>query len=39
MGLYICKNIIEAHGGTISAVNNSNGKGALFRFTLPVKSN
>ncbi|MCJ7636163.1 MAG: HAMP domain-containing histidine kinase, partial [Nitrososphaeraceae archaeon] len=39
LGLYICKNIIEAHGGRISAVNNSNGKGALFRFTLPVKSN
>ncbi len=39
LGLYICKNIIEAHGGSISAVNNSNGKGALFKFTLPVKSN
>ncbi len=39
LGLYICRNIIEAHGGSISAVNNSNGKGALFRFTLPVKSN
>ncbi|MGZ8891072.1 MAG: sensor histidine kinase, partial [Nitrososphaeraceae archaeon] len=34
LGLYICKNIIEAHGGRISAVNNSDGKGATFRFTL-----
>ena len=38
LGLYICKNIIEAHGGRISAVNNLDGKGALFKFTLPVKS-
>ena len=37
LGLYICKNIIEAHGGRISAVNNSDGKGATFRFTLPIQ--
>ena len=37
LGLYICKNIIEAHGGRIWGVNNSDGKGALFKFTLPVK--
>ena len=35
--LYICKNIIEAHGGKIWAENNSDdGKGAIFRFTLPI---
>ncbi|HEX7141652.1 MAG TPA: ATP-binding protein, partial [Nitrososphaeraceae archaeon] len=37
LGLYICKNIIEAHGGRISAENNSDGKGATFRFTLPIQ--
>ena len=36
LGLYICKNIIEAHGGRIWAENNSDGKGATFRFTLPI---
>ena len=35
LGLAICKGIIEAHAGTISAVNNSSG-GATFRFTLPL---
>ena len=36
LGLYICKNIIEAHGGRIWAENNLSGKGATFRFTLPI---
>jgi signal transduction histidine kinase len=36
LGLYICKNIIEAHGGKIWAENNSDHKGAIFRFTLPI---
>jgi signal transduction histidine kinase len=36
LGLYICKSIVEAHGGKIWATNNSNGKGATFRFTLPI---
>jgi signal transduction histidine kinase len=36
LGLYICKNIVEAHDGKIWAENNSNGKGATFRFTLPI---
>ena len=36
LGLYICKNIVEAHGGRIWAENNLNGKGATFRFTLPI---
>ena len=38
LGLYICKNIIEAHGGKIWAENNHDGNGAVFRFTLPVVS-
>jgi signal transduction histidine kinase len=38
LGLYISKNIIEAHGGKIWAQNNSdNGKrGATFSFSLPL---
>jgi two-component system sensor histidine kinase VicK len=36
LGLYICKNIIEAHGGKIWAENNPDGRGAIFRFTLPI---
>lgn len=34
LGLYICKNIIEAHGGKIGAVNNADNKGAIFSFSL-----
>ena len=36
LGLYISKNIIEAHGGKIWAENNIDGKGATFRFTFPI---
>jgi signal transduction histidine kinase len=36
LGLFISKNIIEAHGGKMWAQNNSNGVGAIFSFTLPV---
>ena len=36
LGLYICKNIIESHGGKIWAENNGNGKGATFTFSLPL---
>ncbi|HXS59676.1 MAG TPA: ATP-binding protein [Candidatus Sulfopaludibacter sp.] len=35
LGLYICKGIIEAHGGRIWAKNNEDGKGATFSFSLP----
>lgn len=34
LGLYICKEIVEKHGGTISAENNQLG-GALFTIKLP----
>ena len=37
LGLYICKNIIEAHDGRIWAENNSNENGATFSFTLPIE--
>jgi signal transduction histidine kinase len=36
LGLYISKNIIEAHGGKIWAENNRDVNGATFRFTLPI---
>ena len=36
LGLFISKNIIEAHGGKMWAENNQNNNGATFRFTLPT---
>ena len=36
LGLYICKGIIEAHGGMIWSENNDDGKGASFTFSLPI---
>ena len=38
LGLYISKNIVEAHGGMIEAYNNPNSKGATFIVTLPLKA-
>jgi signal transduction histidine kinase len=35
LGLFISKNIVEAHGGKIWGENNPKGKGAVFVFTLP----
>ncbi len=34
LGLFICKSIIEAHGGKIWAKNNIDGKGSTFSFTI-----
>lgn len=36
LGLYLCKKLVEAHGGRIWARNNENGVGATFSFTLPI---
>jgi signal transduction histidine kinase len=40
LGLFICKTIIDAHGGTISAKNRqmSGQTGAIFTFTLPMSN-
>ncbi len=36
LGLYLCKAIVEAHGGSIR-VEDNRPKGAVFRFTLPLE--
>jgi len=38
LGLYLARNIVEAHGGKIWAENNENGIGATFTFTVPIAS-
>ncbi len=38
LGLYISKNIVEAHGGRIWAQNNKNEKGATVSFSLPLRN-
>lgn len=36
LGLFISKNIVEAHSGKIWAENNKDGKGATFTFSIPL---
>ncbi len=36
LGLYISKNIVEAHGGKIWAKNNEDGNGVTFSFSFPA---
>lgn len=38
LGLYICRGLVEGHGGRISAESDGPGKGSRFRFTLPKAS-
>ena len=39
LGLYITKNLVEAHGGKIWAFNNNDGIGSTFVFSLPKIDN
>jgi signal transduction histidine kinase len=36
LGLYICKGIVEGHGGTITCSSAGRGMGATFAFTVPL---
>jgi two-component system sensor histidine kinase KdpD len=36
LGLYICRGIVEAHGGRIAAIDPHDGHGACVRVTLPA---
>src|SRR5919198_786639 len=38
LGLFISKSIVEAHGGKIWAINNTHGKGATFKFSIPLNN-
>ncbi len=38
LGLYICRSIVEAHGGNITAIDPHDGQGACVRITLPYDS-
>jgi signal transduction histidine kinase len=39
LGLFVSRNIVEAHGGKIQAQNNDDGIGAMFSFTIPRVAN
>ncbi len=36
IGLFICKRLVELHGGTISAHSDGEGRGSTFRIQLPL---
>jgi hypothetical protein len=37
LGLYICRNIVERHGGRIAARSSGEGRGTTFEITLPCR--
>jgi CheY-like chemotaxis protein len=36
IGLFICKRLVELHGGTIAALSEGAGRGSVFKITLPL---
>lgn len=38
LGLILCKEFVEKHGGKIRAENNTSGKGCRFTFTIPANA-
>lgn len=38
LGLYICRAIVAAHGGSIAAIDPNDGQGACVRITLPAEA-
>lgn len=36
LGLFISKEVVQSHGGTISAQSEGRGEGSTFTITLPV---
>jgi signal transduction histidine kinase len=36
IGLFICKRLVELHGGSISAFSDGTGRGAVFKIRLPL---
>ena len=38
LGLAICKRVIQRHGGTIVVIDNPDGQGTCFEFTLPTNA-
>lgn len=38
LGLFIAKELVEAHGGTIDVQSDGPGKGSCFRFRIPLRS-
>jgi len=39
IGLSLCQNIIEQHGGSLTLINNKDGIGAIARLSLPYQNN
>jgi signal transduction histidine kinase len=38
LGLYLCRRLVEAHGGEISAATSVEGQGTTFIVSLPCQS-